>query len=458
MGAWTYFALILPAFAPPQRPSWSLSFLPFPILLVISLYIIYCIAWSYRSACLIPPGLVSTFASNAIIQSRDDLNQMDILWKSYTERAKSASAWIKDSSSDEILANYQKMAEETGATQQEMDDEDLWPRVKMCMKCQPIPLWKALAFLPPELREVERKNREKDQQKQQEDIANTQGTPSLRSRGVSPAPPTIPGAKPNIEPEDALQTLRDSILEWLPESQAYTLVAPPKPERTHHCSICKTCIVKYDHHCPWLNQCVGLYNERYFMMFLFYLSTGCMVVVATGWRPFWKAAHLFDLWSHPLVPRPFMLLTFILALIMGICLIIMGGNHLLLVSVAETSVENSDADHYKHLAKRKGRHFRNVYDLGRRQNLALFWNITSDRGVIRALLPFHYPVYSDGWHWAKRRGLGGFNWGVNPEEEFTDDEDQQGQGQGEIVGRVPKNGAPIETSKKKKKKGGKKGS
>ena len=41
--------------------------------------------------------------------------------------------------------------------------------------------------------------------------------------------------------------------------------------RMHHCSICKTCVHQYDHHCPWINGCVGKHNIRLFPCFLFLL-------------------------------------------------------------------------------------------------------------------------------------------------------------------------------------------
>ena len=43
-----------------------------------------------------------------------------------------------------------------------------------------------------------------------------------------------------------------------------------KPLRTHHCSLCGICILKMDHHCPWINNCIGHNNQRYFLLFLFH--------------------------------------------------------------------------------------------------------------------------------------------------------------------------------------------
>lgn len=38
--------------------------------------------------------------------------------------------------------------------------------------------------------------------------------------------------------------------------------------RSKHCNICQKCIDCFDHHCIWINQCVGLNNYFYFLMFL----------------------------------------------------------------------------------------------------------------------------------------------------------------------------------------------
>lgn len=47
------------------------------------------------------------------------------------------------------------------------------------------------------------------------------------------------------------------------------------PPRAHHCTLCRGCILKRDHHCFFTGCCVGFYNQRYFIGFLFHVMIGC---------------------------------------------------------------------------------------------------------------------------------------------------------------------------------------
>jgi palmitoyltransferase len=73
-----------------------------------------------------------------------------------------------------------------------------------------------------------------------------------------------------------------------------------KPDRCHHCRVCQRCVLKMDHHCPWINNCVGYYNYKYFYLFILYALLILFWVSSTSFLNFLVSIasdDVLDVWS-----------------------------------------------------------------------------------------------------------------------------------------------------------------
>ncbi|CAG0890332.1 unnamed protein product [Darwinula stevensoni] len=129
-----------------------------------------------------------------------------------------------------------------------------------------------------------------------------------------------------------------------------------KPERAHHCSVCQRCIRKMDHHCPWVNNCVGENNQKFFVLFTFYIAVISIHALFLAINHFllcihteWKECSLYT------PPSTVVLLLFLVfeAVLFAIFTAVMFGSQIVAIWNDETGIESLKKEEARWVRKSK---------------------------------------------------------------------------------------------------------
>ncbi|GAB4854978.1 hypothetical protein Ancab_023564 [Ancistrocladus abbreviatus] len=140
-----------------------------------------------------------------------------------------------------------------------------------------------------------------------------------------------------------------------------------KPPRTHHCRVCKICILKMDHHCIWINNCVGYMNYKAFFLLVLYGALGSIYSTVI----FLSSALQRDWMRQSGSLKAFYVACGIVMVGLSMTLLTLLSWHIYLLAHNITTIEYYEGLRAAWLARKSGQSYRHPYDVGCYRNISM---------------------------------------------------------------------------------------